>query len=190
MRFFGFLTKGDIIPDQEVIATPETTRPIGKKNTFNKGIGGTWGNAIKRAVAANLHHAQRGMTPGRNFVNNIVDLDCMGRIFGFLGHATSFLPLLVFFDIAAAYPSLCHAFMFLVFEAIGFLMGWSTFLDACIIMSRLMVGSEAVLFLCSISCPGSSKVARFLVEQHFQIAGEHHRGELLQRLEHPGVEPA
>ena len=113
-----FLIKGDIIPDQEVIATPETTRPIGKKNTFNKSIGGTWGNSIKRFIAASLHHAQRGMTPGRNFVNNIVDIDCMGRIFGYLGHATSLMPLLVFFDIAAAYPSLCHAFMFLVFEAL------------------------------------------------------------------------
>ena len=39
-----FLTKGDLVPEQEVIVTPESTRPIGKKSTFNKGIGGAWGN--------------------------------------------------------------------------------------------------------------------------------------------------
>ena len=111
-----FIPNGEADPDEEVIVAPEDTRPIGLKNTFNKIICGAWGHAIKFSVSEHLHHSQRGMVPDRNFINNAVDLDTMGRVYGLM-QDRSLLPIFAFFDIAAAYPSLSHAFLFLALQA-------------------------------------------------------------------------
>jgi len=81
------------------------------------------------AVVASAHPSALGFVPGRDVVENIVVLDGLARLYDMecclrnpslggksvmeLGglSALSMLPLLLFFDIAAAFPSFCARFL-------------------------------------------------------------------------------
>ena len=70
---------------------------------------------------------------GRNHVNNIIDLDTGGRVYSIIAASKSpehcvspppdLLPILLFLDFAAAFPSLAHAWLFLVLRAINIPLG-------------------------------------------------------------------
>ena len=96
----------------------EKTRPIGMKNTLNKALGAVWARPIRRPLATWLHYTQRGFVFGRNFLDNVVDLDSMGRVLAFR-LAEHFKPIFALFDIDAAFPSLSHTYLFCVLRAIG-----------------------------------------------------------------------
>eukprot|EP00959_Pyramimonas_sp_CCMP1952_P387765 8126625-Pyramimonas_sp.AAC.1 len=51
------------------------TRPLGLNNTANKIVGATINRAVTPAIQKIGAPSQRGFIAGRNFVNNIVDLD-------------------------------------------------------------------------------------------------------------------
>ena len=81
-------------------------------------------HACKRTLSLSTCALQRGFVPGRQLIENIVDLDTEGRIYG-MKAASSFAggsgccPILAFWDFAAAFPSVAHAWLFLVLEARG-----------------------------------------------------------------------
>ncbi len=76
---------------------------------------------IKREVLRVPYQAhtvdiQRGFVPARQFLQNVVDWDCQARADGMLGQ-TLLVPLMMFWDIAATFPSVCHDWIWTVLEA-------------------------------------------------------------------------
>jgi hypothetical protein len=121
-----FLPKG--VQDDDTLASvnrsPDNTRPLGLKNTDNKTIAATVNYAIAHKVSNWADDSQNGFIIGRQGLNNIVTLDARARAFDHLAAANEDLPLahhpaLIFFDFCAAFPSVAHALIFLVFNAIG-----------------------------------------------------------------------
>ena len=64
----------------EVVREPSATRPLGLKNTDVKTISGAVHFLTRSNVAKGASRLQNGFIQGRNFINNIVDLDTQGRI--------------------------------------------------------------------------------------------------------------
>ena len=98
-------------------------RLISAKNTDNKTITGASIFKFKRWAQQNTHHTQRGFVPGRNFLNNIVDLDSASRIYsnyamgrGFSAVNIALIPILALFDFATAFPSVIHDWIFINLE--------------------------------------------------------------------------
>ena len=96
---------------------PKDTRPLSLKCSDNKIIASTLNGAIKTTIAAQLHAAQRGFLRGRQPAVNILLLDAIARCFSF--PRAGGCPMLLFFDIAAAFPSLSHKFLFVMLQYIG-----------------------------------------------------------------------
>ena len=79
-----FGPKGDEEADVfEVIRGPLQTRPLSLKNTDNKLIVGANTKCLEPDFKVITHRTQNGFTPGRNFLNNILDMDSIGRLFPF-----------------------------------------------------------------------------------------------------------
>ena len=64
----------------EVIRLAKETRPISLKNTDNKTIVGVSVRKLERKAGENTHRVQRGFVSGRNFIENVLDLDSAARI--------------------------------------------------------------------------------------------------------------
>ena len=68
------------------------------------------------------HIAQNGFVAGRNFLNNILDLDSAGRIFSMVFESEcnssnpSNIPIIGAFDFEAAFPSVIHGWIWLVLK--------------------------------------------------------------------------
>ena len=75
------------------------------------------------------HKSQNGFVPGRNFLNNIVDIDAAGRIYstkyqgwisshpGYENHnLVKDIPVIAPFDFSAAFPSIIQAWVWLVLQ--------------------------------------------------------------------------
>jgi hypothetical protein len=78
---FVFPPKGSS-PDDATAVHREVkdTRPITLKNTDNKILAGVQNFALAPVVAEGACSTQRGFIKGRNFMQNLVDLDTEGRI--------------------------------------------------------------------------------------------------------------
>ena len=64
-----------------------------------------------------------GFIKGWHGVNNLVTIDCHARALDAIAASnrvtqTALLPLLLLFDFAAAFPSLAHAFIFVILKAL------------------------------------------------------------------------
>ena len=84
-------------------------------NCDRKAIGGGWNGAAKPALAASANRIQRGFIPGRQLIENVMNLDTHARVFGAAGRNA----LLAFFDFAAAFPSVMHSWIMIVIDANG-----------------------------------------------------------------------
>ncbi len=62
---------------------------------------------LRGVTAKWANPAQRGFVAGRRLMQNPVDLDAAARLHG-CGSARAEKPLLAFFDLSAAFPSLAH----------------------------------------------------------------------------------
>ena len=119
----AFVPKGTRHEDAtEVIRPPDETRPLALKNTDNKTLCGVLNAAIKQPLHKFSCHLQRGFIAGRNFVNNIVDLDTAIRCYDMSTPQT--YPLLAFFDFGSAFPSVLHKWLFTCVETAGFPKGF------------------------------------------------------------------
>ena len=83
--------------------------------------------SIIPAVGNGTHKSQRGFVPGRQLIQNAVDLDYHARMFALQAYShnsesSAFefdmcrFAVLAFFDFAAAFPSVAHAWLFLVVQ--------------------------------------------------------------------------
>ncbi len=126
-----FPAKGQLDGDHmEVVREAVDTRPLSLKNSDNKTITACINHASIHTVAQGTHHSQRGFVPGRQLLQNVVDLDYHARHVGLMvhGHNAAAVPtigldsplfrlaLLAFFDFATAFPSVAHAWLFLVVQ--------------------------------------------------------------------------
>ena len=108
-----FIPKKELPNDKfEVQRTAFELRPIGLKNTDNKIIGGICNWKLRRGASKSICRIQRGFVFGRNFLNNIVDLDTASRCYA-LEH-WGLMPILAAFDFGTAFPSLSQDWLFLV----------------------------------------------------------------------------
>ena len=82
-----FGVKGEDSDDAlEVRRVAGDTRPLSLKNSDNKTIAGVNNHAAKSMLAASVIDIQRGFVPGRQLVQNVLELDTFGRWFGPAGH--------------------------------------------------------------------------------------------------------
>eukprot|EP00973_Karenia_brevis_P042192 5841605-Karenia_brevis.AAC.1 len=74
-------------------------------------------------LAANIRPLQRGFCRGRDFVENVVELDACSRAMSMQAQASSADQLsrsfLLFLDIAAAFPSVSWQYLWAAVEACG-----------------------------------------------------------------------
>jgi len=70
----------------EVTREAQDTRPLGLKNCDNKTIGGTVNMVAKPVLAKSAIWMQRGFVPGRQLIQNVLDIDTFARILGDRGH--------------------------------------------------------------------------------------------------------
>jgi hypothetical protein len=65
--------------DAGVVREPMTTRPLGIKNTDVRNISAAINFVIREATGKHASRIQRGFVYGRNFLDNVVDLDTYAR---------------------------------------------------------------------------------------------------------------
>eukprot|EP00973_Karenia_brevis_P082226 11399511-Karenia_brevis.AAC.1 len=74
-------------------------------------------------LAKNICPIQRGFCRGRDFVENVVELDAQGRAYSLQAQVDGgddlFRPFLLFLDIAAAFPSVSWQYLWAVLKAYG-----------------------------------------------------------------------
>jgi len=146
---FVFLAKGDKADDlslslEGIYRGPTDLRPLTLKNADNKIVAGITNWIIKPVVEEAACKVQNGFTKGRQFLNNVVDLDAAARkdVHNFNGDVSdgqfqtarhpnfndslklthrdllNHMPLLLLFDYAAAFPSVSHAWIRLILQFI------------------------------------------------------------------------
>ena len=112
---------------------PKETRSLTLKCTDNKANCSTTIACISPLTKLTTHSSQNGFVPGRQLLQNPVDIDTCSRINAFICMArrsvstidapldpllASLLAITALFDFAAAFPSIIHEWIFLVLEAI------------------------------------------------------------------------
>ena len=138
---YVFINKGDHSLEEQagapVVRKPTELRPLTLKVADNKIVMGVLNHSITPTISACASALQRGFVPGRQLLQNAVDLDFWTRKFAMLYHeslgsshlsfdrdileclsAISGLPIAIMFDYAAAFPSVAHAWMFAILHYI------------------------------------------------------------------------
>ena len=114
----AFLGKGDPPSGmQEWALDDDKTRALGLRNTDNKICAGVRNHKLRAVAKKSICKYQNGFVWQRNFPNNPVALDALGRIFQTI--CPELNPAIVSWDFAAAFPSISHEFLFMVFRANG-----------------------------------------------------------------------
>ena len=124
---------GRVFKDTVFRAATET-RPLTLKNSDNKIVAAVANYAISPTIQKCASVVQNGFVHGRQLAQNIVDLDHASRVYACRGHSVkhpfdsvvasneSFclgqVPVTVPFDFAAAFPSVVHAWLFIVIRYI------------------------------------------------------------------------
>ena len=102
--------------------------------------------SLRPVLTDGICSIQRGFTPKRNFIDNVVDLDACARVAAIQND--QFLPLLASFDYASAFPSLAQEFMIAVFEHNGMPIGLINFAKGIyFIVYAFLAASQGGYFL-------------------------------------------
>ena len=126
------LAKGEHDQDGELVARPaEDTRPVSLANTDSKICELALDKPLAGALSSWACEEQRGFLGGRIIVDNVVELDTYGRVVA----ATSArkrpgttnilhdnhvnIPLMAFFDFAAAFPSVAWTYLWMCMKFSG-----------------------------------------------------------------------
>jgi exonuclease III len=91
---------------------PGEVRPLSIVNTDNRLMANAVRMRVEPLLAQAISPAQRGFLPGRSMLQNVVEIDGEMRAASLQAER----PAAVFFDFAAAFPSLAHDFLFDVLE--------------------------------------------------------------------------
>ncbi|CAK0873561.1 unnamed protein product [Prorocentrum cordatum] len=84
-------------------------RPISRKNSDSEIFASALNQQLKAQVERHAYPIQQGFIRGHKFCNNILLTDTLGRLAGWRPSVNVEKPILVSFDIAAAFPSLGRA---------------------------------------------------------------------------------
>ena len=106
----------------------EELRSLGLKNTDNKAIIGATFREVSQVVSSCAVSLQRGFVQSRQATLNIVDLDATTRAHANFNHFNN-ESVLALWDFLAAFPSVRHKWIILVFTSYGFPRGFINFLD-------------------------------------------------------------
>ena len=111
-----FAPKGDDPNDAvEVLRHPGDLRPIALKCTSNNCIGGAWHRMLRPAMRLLITFNQKAFVPGNSIEQNVIALDAELRATSSSAPSTSY-PILVAFDVKAAFPSLVHQWILCVLK--------------------------------------------------------------------------
>ena len=91
------------------------------KNADHQTIGAVMNMKMRAVSARDACTLQRGFIAGRNFIDNIVDLDAHCRAYAM--NPDNCLPVLATYDLGNAFPSLVHVFLFAALECANLLAG-------------------------------------------------------------------
>jgi hypothetical protein len=115
--------------DDEGPLSVDNTRPLGLKNCDMKLIGGVINNLLAHVASCNIIAWQRGFVKGRNFLQNVIEIDTFSRqidlerCFPGAISTPADIPILASFDIKAAFPSLLHEYLQQVLRHLRFPLG-------------------------------------------------------------------
>ncbi len=96
-------------------ARPGETRPLTLKNSDNKIIASAWLQCLKKPYKGYVDPMQGGFVPGRQFLQNLLDIDTQARLDSMPKNGGQ-LAHMIFFDFAAAFPSISHEWMWVVIK--------------------------------------------------------------------------
>ena len=141
-------------PDDAVTCSRSTddTRPLALINSDRKTTAAVMNRAVSQVYSKGINKIQNGFVRGRNFVDNVVDLDGSARV-----HSQSavsglipaaFRPGLASWDYAAAFPSLSQLYMKAVLRASGAPLGLSNLIDVfyALVFAYVKVAAETIFF--------------------------------------------
>ncbi|CAK0857630.1 unnamed protein product, partial [Prorocentrum cordatum] len=103
---------------QTEAAESAKVRVLGLRNCDLKLISSTVNRAIRPALVSLAPPCQRGFIPGRNFGNNILELDVSSRQMSVVPHGSTDIPVLYSLDFGQAFPSLNQDFLILSLRAL------------------------------------------------------------------------
>ena len=117
ISFLHFLPKQAVGTTAEglEICSPDSVRPLNVCNTDNRILASATRRAIGPILARNISILQRGFIGGRDMLDNLFDVEEAMII----ASSTSEGATALFFDFAAAFPSVEHEVMFEYFSAPG-----------------------------------------------------------------------
>jgi hypothetical protein len=100
---YVFPPKGDELADaSEVIRTAANVRPINLQNTDNKIRRSTMNHSLSRLTSVWARPSRYGFIRGRNFLDNVVELDSHARVTDMT--ATTHIPIYVFGTLLRRFP--------------------------------------------------------------------------------------
>ena len=153
----------------EVIREPLQARPLSLKNTDNKLIVATNVKTLEPQYQRITHRCQNGFCSGRNFLNNLLELDSAGRIYSMKYHSEcpnsnpSNIPILAAYDYEAAFPSVSQEWIWLVLRYRGLPESYINLFKgihyrACCVVKHNNMKICILLFLSGVlqGCPGSA----------------------------------
>ena len=116
-----YLPKGEEAGDttNSVVRAVNDTRPLALKNSDNKLVCSSINHVTKPVLTRSISGLQRGFVAKRQLLQNVLELDTYAHIHA-MSSSPLHMPLLVFFDFAAAFPSVSHQWLFLTLTALQF----------------------------------------------------------------------
>ena len=81
-------------------------------------LAGVGNSKFQNITKNNIHRWQRGFVGGRNFIENVVTIDTVGRKLSFRD-LSKLCPVFASFDFESAFPSLLYDFIFWYLQATG-----------------------------------------------------------------------
>eukprot|EP00959_Pyramimonas_sp_CCMP1952_P036545 764909-Pyramimonas_sp.AAC.1 len=88
-------------------------------------------NRILNSVASDTEEEQQGFVNGREFLSNIVKVDTVARLTSINSEASNMMPCFASMDIAAAFPSLTHAWLWATLRRWGIHGVFPNLLQSC-----------------------------------------------------------
>jgi endonuclease/exonuclease/phosphatase family metal-dependent hydrolase len=112
-----FLPKGEQDGDEHGIARlPESTRPLSLSNAVAKVVASAMNASLSQMAARTVSSRQRGFVRGRHLLDNVLETEASAVHFArFFGDSSG----IVLLDLAAAFPSLAHSWIFSVLKKMG-----------------------------------------------------------------------
>jgi len=112
-----FIPKGDQVEEGgSFVRKPTETRPLNLSNSVAKIIAAAINRTLSQLCAVTASPCQQGFIRGRSLIDNIIDVEATAVGYDKFYPGKSGIILV---DLAAAFPSLSHTFLFWVLELMG-----------------------------------------------------------------------